>query len=155
MISFFNLNVNKAFDNVLHFRLLHNIKKKRNLNKLLKWVENFLKNRNIILIIKTYMMTKRRISVNISQELLFFLMLYLFYNTNLLKSCKNVKLRFNLIEFVNNINILIYNESTKQNYEMFKKNKTKSLNEQKNTTLSSMNENTSWFTSRKFWKDTT
>ena len=67
------------------------------------------------------MMTKRKINVNISQNLLFFLMLYLFYNANLLKSCENVKLRLNVIEFVNNVNILTYNESTKQNCEMLKK----------------------------------
>ena len=64
---------------------------------------------------------KRKISVNISQNLSFFLMLYLFYNANLLKSCENVKLRLNVIEFVNNINILMYNESTERNYKMLKK----------------------------------
>ena len=59
------------------------------------------------------MMMKRKISVNISQNSSFFLMLYLFYNANLLKSYKNVKLHFNVIEFMNDINILMYNESTK------------------------------------------
>ena len=121
MISFFNLNVNEAFDNVLHFRLFHNIRKKKISNKLLKWVKNFLKNRNTTLIIKNHTMTKRKISVNISQKSSFFLMLYLFYNANLLKSCENIKLCFNVIEFVNDINILTYNESTKRNCEMLKK----------------------------------
>ena len=54
-------------------------------------------------------------------EIIVFLMLYLFYNANLLKSCENVKLRFNITEFVNDINILIYNELTKRNCEMLKK----------------------------------
>ena len=76
-------------------------------------MKNFLKNRSTTLIIKNHIMTKRKINVNILQNLLFFSMLYLFYNANLLKSCKNVKLRFNVIEFVNDINILMYNESTK------------------------------------------
>ena len=48
-------------------------------------------------------------------------MLYLFYNANLLKSYEDVKLRFNVIEFVNDINILIYNKSTERNCEMLKK----------------------------------
>ena len=52
-------------------------------------------------------------------------MLYLFYNANLLKSFENVKLRFNVIEFVNDINILMYNELTEQNCEMLKKYKKK------------------------------
>ena len=76
-------------------------------------MKNFLKNKNTILIIKDYMMTQCKINVNISQNSLFFSMLYLFYNANLLKSCDDVKLRFNVIEFVNDINILTYNESTK------------------------------------------
>ena len=66
-------------------------------------------------------MMKRKISVNILQNSSFFSMLYLFYNANLLKSCENVKLRFNVIEFVNNINILTYNKSTERNCEMLKK----------------------------------
>ena len=84
-------------------------------------MKNFLKNKNITLIIENYTMTERRISVNISQNSLFFKILYLFYNANLLKLCKNVKLRFNVTEFVNDINILIYNESIKQNCEILKK----------------------------------
>ena len=48
-------------------------------------------------------------------------MLYLFYNANLLKLYKNIRLRFNVIKFMNNINILIYNELTKRNCEILKK----------------------------------
>ena len=59
--------------------------------------------------------------MNILQNLSFFSMLYLFYNANLLNSCKNIKLRFNVIEFINDINVLIYNKSTKRNCEMLKK----------------------------------
>ena len=84
-------------------------------------MKNFLKNKNTTLIIEIHTMTKRRININISQNSSFFSMLYLFYNANLLKSCENVKLRFNVIEFVNDINILTYNESTKRNCEMLKK----------------------------------
>ena len=121
MTLFFNLNVNDVFDNVSHLHFLHNIKKKRISNKLLKWMKDFLKNKNITLIIENHTMTKCRVNVNISQNSSFFLMLYLFYNANLLKSYENVKLRFNVIEFVNNINILMYNKSTKRNCEMLKK----------------------------------
>ena len=84
-------------------------------------MKNFLKNRSTTLIIKNYTIIKRRINVNILQNLLLFSMLYLFNNANLLKSCENVKLRFSVIEFVNDINILIYNELIKQNYEMLRK----------------------------------
>ena len=84
-------------------------------------MKNFLKNKNIILIIKKYTQTKRRINVNISQNSSFFLILYLFYNANLLKTCKNVKLRFSVTNFMNDINILIYNEFIKRNCDILKK----------------------------------
>ena len=84
-------------------------------------MKNFLKNRNTTLIIENHIMTKRKINVNISQNSLFFSMLYLFYNANLLKSCEDVKLRLNVTEFVNDINILTYNESIKRNCKMLKK----------------------------------
>ena len=84
-------------------------------------MKNFLKNKSTTLIIENHTMRKRKINVNILQNSSFFLMLYLFYNANLLKSCENVKLHFNIIKFVNDINILMYNESTEQNYKMLKK----------------------------------
>ena len=121
MTSFFSLNVNDVFDNVSHFRFFHNMRKKKISDKLLKWMKNFLKNKNTTLIIKNHTMTKRRISVSISQNSSLFLMLYLFYNANLLKLYKNVKLCFSVTEFVNDINILTYNESTEQNCKMLEK----------------------------------
>ena len=121
MILFVNLNVSDVFDNISHSRFFQNMKKKRISNKLLKWIKNFLKNKNTTLIIKNHMMTKRKINVNILQNLSFFLMLCLFYNANLLNSCENVKLRFNVIKFVNDINILTYNELTERNCEILKK----------------------------------
>ena len=84
-------------------------------------MKNFLKNKNIILIIEKYTQAKRRVSVNILQNSSFSLILYLFYNANLLKTCENVKLRFNVTNFVNDINILIYNEFTKRNCDVLKK----------------------------------
>ena len=84
-------------------------------------MKHFLKNKNIILIIEKYTQTKRRVSVNISQNFSFSLILYLFYNANLLKTCENVKLCFSVTNFVNDINILIYNEFIKQNCDVLKK----------------------------------
>ena len=121
MTLFFSLNVSNAFDNVSHLCVLHNIRKKKVSDKLLKWMKNFLKNKSTTLIIENHMITKYKINVNISQNLSFFSMLYLFYNANLLKSYENVKLRFNVTEFVNDINILTYSESTERNCEMLKK----------------------------------
>ena len=127
MTSFFSLNVSDAFDNVSHFHLFYNIKKRKISDKLLKWIKDFLKNKSTTLIIKDHTMTKRRINMNISQNSSFSSMLYLFYNANLLKSCNNVKLRLSVIEFVNDINILTYNKSTKRNCEILKKTWNKAI----------------------------
>ena len=78
--------------------------------------------------------------MNISQNSSLSSILYLFYIVNLLKTCENVKLRFNVTNFVNDINILTYNEFIKQNCDVLKKYETKFLNERKNTNLNSMNE---------------
>ena len=121
MTSFLSLHVNEIFDNMSHFRFLHNIRKRKISNKLLKWMKDFLKNRNITLIIEKYTQTKCRINMNISQNFSFFSILYLFYNVNLLKTCENVKLRFNVTDFVNDINILIYNKFVKRNCDVLKK----------------------------------
>ena len=40
MTLFLNLNVSEVFDNVLHFRLLHNIRKK-NIKQIVKMSERF------------------------------------------------------------------------------------------------------------------
>ena len=79
------------------------------------------KNKNTTLIIENHMMIKRKINVNISQNSLFFSILYLFYNANLLNLCENVRLRFYIIEFINDINILMYSELTERNCEILRK----------------------------------
>ena len=76
-------------------------------------MKNFLKNKNTTMIIKNHIIMKRKISVNILQNSSFFSILYLFYNANLLKSYENIKLRFSITEFVNDINILMYNKLIK------------------------------------------
>ncbi len=49
------------------------------------------------------------------------MILYLFYNANLLKACDDIKLRTNCTDFVNDINILIYEEFIKCNCKVFNK----------------------------------
>ena len=119
--SLLNLNVSKAFDNVSHTRLLHNIRKRRVLTLLLNWVKNFLKKQRTILTINEYTLLERRAKVNISQNSSLSSILYLFYNVDLLKNCDDIRLRTSIIDFVNDVNILTYDDSTKKNCEKLKK----------------------------------
>ncbi len=115
VVSLLNLNEKNAFNNVAHSRLLHNMKKRKVLRLLLKFVKNFLRNRCIMITIDDYMITKCSVNINISQDSLLSLILYLFYNADLLKACNNIRLRINFTDFVNDINILTYEEFMKCN----------------------------------------
>ncbi len=123
VVSLLSLNEKSAFNNVTHSKLLHNMKKRRVFRLLLKFVKNFLRNRCIIITIDDYMMMKRSVNVNISQNSLLSLILYLFYNVNLLKVCDNIKLRICFTNFINDINILIYEKFMKCNCRVLNKNK--------------------------------
>ena len=118
--SLLSLNISKTFDNVSHARLLHNMRKRKIVALLLNWIKNFLKKRRTTLIIDKYTLLERRIKINILQSSFLFFILYLFYNVDLLKNCDDIKLRTSIINFVNNMNILIYKNFTKRNYEKLK-----------------------------------
>jgi len=62
---------------------------------------------------------KCSMNVDISQDSSLSLILYLFYNANLLKACDDIKLRTNFINFMNDVNILTYKEFMKCNCRVF------------------------------------
>ena len=120
MTSLLNLNVSEAFDNVSHTRLLYNIRKRRVLALLLNWIKDSLRERRTTLTINEYTLLDRRAKVNISQNSFLSFILYLFYNVDLLKNYDDIRLRTSIIDFVNDVNILIYSDSTKRNCEKLK-----------------------------------
>jgi len=71
--------------------------------------------------INDYMMMKRSVNVDISQDSLLSLILYLFYNMNLLKACDDIKLRISFTDFVNDVNILTYEKFMKHNCKVLSK----------------------------------
>ncbi len=121
VVSLLNLNKKNAFNNVMHSRLLHNMKKRKVSRLLLKFVKNFLKDQCIMITIDDYMMMKCSMNVNISQDSLLSSILYLFYNANLLEACDNIKLRINFTDFLNDINILTYEKFIKCNCKVLSK----------------------------------
>jgi hypothetical protein len=85
------------------------------------WTSNFMKNRHITLIIENDTTFMRKINADISQDSSIFFILYFFYNANILKLLKRSRYKIIVIEFVNDINILIYETSTKNNCKTLKK----------------------------------
>ena len=121
VVLLLSLNEKNAFDNVTHSRLLHNMKKRKVSRLLLKFVKNFLKDQCIMIIINDYMMMKCSMNINILQSSSLSLILYLFYNVNLLEAYNDIKLRTSFINFMNDINILTYKEFTKCNCKVLSK----------------------------------
>ncbi len=115
VILLLSLNEKNVFDNVTHSRLLHDMKKRKVSRLFLKFVKNFLRNWCITITIDDYMMIKHNVNVDISQDFLLSLILYLFYNVNLLEACDDIKLRTSFTNFMNDINILTYKEFIKRN----------------------------------------
>ncbi len=66
VVSLLSLNEKNAFDNVMHSRLLHDMKKRKISRLLLEFVKNFLKDRHITIIIDNYMMMKCNVNIDIS-----------------------------------------------------------------------------------------
>ncbi len=50
----------------------------------------------------------REINANISQRFLISLILFLFFNASLIEKCKALKIKIEVLDFVNDINILAY-----------------------------------------------
>ncbi len=100
---------------MMHSRFLHDMKKRKVFRLFFKFVKNFLKDWHIIITIDDYMMMKCSMNIDISQNSLLSLILYLFYNVNLLKACNDIKLKTNFTNFMNDINICIYEEFIKCN----------------------------------------
>ncbi len=105
-----SLNVVKAFNQVLHVRLLHTLKMKRTSDYIIKWACSFLKNRETLLKFNEQMSDMCKINANISQRFLISLILFLFFNASLIEKCKVLKIKIEVLNFVNNINILAYNK---------------------------------------------
>jgi len=48
------------------------------------------------------------INANISQEFLISLILFLFFNASLIEKCKALRIKIEVLNFINDINILVY-----------------------------------------------
>ena len=54
------------------------------------------------------------------QDLFLSSILFLFYNTELLKICNSTQVRISNLAFINNVNFLVYESIIKKNYKQLK-----------------------------------
>ena len=105
-----SLNIIKAFNQVLHIRLLHILKMKRTLNYIIKWACSFLENWETSLRFNEQTSDMHKINADILQKFLISLILFLFFNASLIKKCKTLKIKIEVLDFINDINILTYDK---------------------------------------------
>ncbi len=60
------------------------------------------------------MSNMRKINADISQRFFISSILFLFFNASLIKKCEALKIKIEVLDFINNINILVYNRFTEE-----------------------------------------
>jgi len=96
-----SLDVIEAFDRVSHIRLLHTLKMKRTSSYIIKWTRSFLENRETSLIFNEQTSDMREINTDISQRFLISSILFLFFNVSLIKKCEALRIKIEVLDFVN------------------------------------------------------
>jgi len=114
VIFMLSLNVVEAFNRVSHVRLLHTLKMKRTSSYIIEWTRSFLKNRETSLIFDEQMSDMREINADISQKSLISSILFLFFNASLIEKCEALRIKIEVLDFVNDINILVYDRFTEE-----------------------------------------
>ncbi len=97
---------------VSHIRLLHTLRMRRTSNYIIKWTYSFLKDRESLLTFNEQISAMRRVNADILQESLISLILFLFFNASLIKKCEALEIKIKVLDFINDINILIYDKIT-------------------------------------------
>ena len=113
----FLLDVSDAFDNVSHRRLLHNLRKRSIDETMLKWIVNFITNKRVKFRLSNFESKWIYINTSISQDFSLSLILYLFYNSNLLTNLIDIQLNVTFLDYINDIAILVINEIVEVNIQ--------------------------------------
>ena len=121
VIFILNLNVINVYLIIFHERLIHDLKIKKISIKIINWIWSFLKKREIILSINNKNIDIFSMTINILQRFFISLILYLFYNVDLLKACSNFEAKTTTLSFVNDVNILAYGINTEKNCRILEK----------------------------------
>jgi hypothetical protein len=115
VITLLSLNVANVFDTMSHVRLIHDMKKRKISRWIFDWISSFLFDRFTILAVNRRMIESFSIQIEISSRFSLFSILYLFYNVDLLKMCNKLETNTRFLEYVDDVNILIYEKSIEEN----------------------------------------
>jgi ribosome-associated translation inhibitor RaiA len=121
IIILLSLNVIDVYDHVSKEKLIHNLRKRRISNWIIVWIDNFMQNKCTTLRVSEQSTLISQIKVDISQSSFVSLILYFFYNADILKVFERFKYKITIIDFVDDINILTYDTSITSNCRTLKK----------------------------------
>jgi hypothetical protein len=82
-IILLSLNVTNVFNTMSHIKLIHDMKKRKISSWIIDWINNFLLNRFTTFAMNRKMIESISLQIEVSQNFLFFSILYLFYNVDL------------------------------------------------------------------------
>ena len=105
------LNVTKVYDNVCHFRLFYNLKKKRIKDNSLKWIISFFSKKYTIFKFVNYITNRIKIKIEFSQNFFISFIFYLFYNAKLFETCIDESFKTTTSDFVNHVAIMTINNT--------------------------------------------
>ncbi len=108
VIFMLSLNVAEAFNHVLHIRLLHTLRMRKTLNYIVNWTHSFLKDKESSLMFNEQISAMQWIDVDILQRFFISSILFLFFNASLIEKCEALEIKIKILDFINDINILIY-----------------------------------------------
>jgi len=112
------LDVSGAFDNVSRPRLIHNLRKRRVNQTLVRWIDSFLSNRSTTLKLQEYTAPSAPIQTGIPQGSPLSPILYLFYNADLIEACKTENTE--AVGYIDDVSILAVGPTIQRNCKTLK-----------------------------------
>lgn len=105
------LDVSGAFDNVSHRRLLHNLRKRRVDEKVVRWISSLLEDRYTKILIDGFKTELHKICTGTVQGSPLSPILYIFYNADLIENC-NLADDTTATGFIDDVAILTWGDTT-------------------------------------------
>ena len=113
--SLLTVDIQGIYNNINHPRLLYNLRKCRISTRIVNWIILFLTNRHTAIALQEDTIEKNNIQCGIVQGLPLLLILYLFYNTDLLE-LSGLEYCLIIVGYIDNICILVWKNTIPENY---------------------------------------
>jgi hypothetical protein len=115
------MNILGVFNNVFYTRFFDNLRNKKIPDIIIRWVTSFLREKTIIIKVFKGEFKIFNTETEIPQSSSIFPILFFFFIADLFNTTNDITLRVSAIKFVDDIHVLIYEDSTERNYRILKR----------------------------------